>query len=640
MTMLDRMRRHKAWLKWSLALVVLAFIIFYIPAFLGHEDTGQGAPSDAVASVDGQRITVDDFQRSYQNQIQVYRNAYGGNVSEQMLKQLGIGQQILQQMVDEQASLTEASRQNISVSDAELESRIVTMPGLQENGQFVGRARYEGILRMQRPPMSTAQFEENLRRSLIVEKLRSAVTGWLTVPEKDLEQEFQRRNEKVKLEMVAVPADKFRSEVTIADGDLPPYFDAHKEQYRVGEKRKIRYLLVSVDALRATSQPSQREVERFYNDNIEMYSTPEQVRASQILLKTEGKKDEEVKAKAEQVLKEAKSPGADFAALAKKYSEDEVSAKQGGDLDFFTKGRNVPEFDEVAFTLQPGQVSDLVKSQYGYHIIKVTDKKPASTRSLEEVRPQIVDQLTYERAQTKAADLAAQMEKEISKPADLDKAAASHGLKVQESGFFTREEPIMGLGPSPQAAAEAFTIKPGELGGPVQVSGGFAFLTVTGTEAPRLPSLDEVKNRVKEDLTKQKAKEIALQKATALAAAAKGGDLAKAAKAAGFEVKTTELVPRESPLPEIGASPEVDAVVFALPQGTVSDPIVTDNAVAVAKVVEHKVPTAAEFAAERDRLRGEMLSDRRGRFFSAYMQKAKQKMKIEVFRDNIQRVIG
>jgi peptidyl-prolyl cis-trans isomerase D len=232
------------------------------------------------------------------------------------------------------------------------------------------------------------------------------------------------------------------------------------------------------------------------------------------------------------------------------------------------------------------------------------------------------------------------MEKEISKPADLDKAAAGHGLKVQESGFFTREEPIMGLGPSPQAAAEAFTIKPGEVGGPVQVSGGFAFLTVTGTQAPRVPGLDEVKNRVKEDLTKQKAKEIALQKATALASAAKGGDLAKAAKAAGFEVKTTELVPRESPLPEIGASPQVDAVAFALPQGSVSDPIVTDNAVAVVKVVEHKVPTAAEFAAEGDRLRGEMLNDRRGRFFSAYMQKAKQKMKIEVFRDNLQRVIG
>ena len=641
MTMLDRMRRHKGWLKWSLAIVVLAFIIFYVPAFLGRGDDGSGvASSDTVASIDGRAITVYDFQRAYQAQIQVYRNAYGGNFSEQMLKQLGIDQQILQQMVDEEASLSEATRRGITVSDAELEQRILAIPAFNENGQFIGQARYATLLRMQRPPMTIEQFEQSLRKSLVLEKLRSAVTEWVTVPDTDVDREFVRRNDKVKLELVAFGADKFRSEVKVADEELAPYFEAHKEQYRIGEKRKIRFVLVDVDAMRASSRPTAREVERAYADSIELYSTPEQVRASHILLKTEGKKEDEVKAKAEQMLKDVKA-GGDFAALAKKYSEDEGSAKQGGDLDFFAKGRMDPAFEEAAFATAVGQVTDVVKSQYGFHIIKVTDKKAAATRTLDEVRPQIEDQLSWEKAGTKASDLAQSLEKQITKPADLDTVGKANGLQVQESGFFAREEPILGLGPSPQAAAEAFSIESGKVSGAIRVSRGWAFLTVTGSQPSRLPSLDEVKDRVKEDVTKQKARELALQKAKTVGATLKGAaDWTKAAKAAGVEVKTTDLIARESPLPEIGASAQVDAAVFGMAAGAVSDPIATDNAVVVVKVLERKQPTPAEIAAGRSVLRDEMLNDRRGRFFSAYMQKAKAKMKIEVNRENLQRVIG
>src|SRR4029450_6553036 len=159
-----------------------------------------------------------------------------------------------------------------------------------------------------------------------------------------------------------------------------------------------------------------------YNANAEQYSSPEQVRASHILLKTEGKDDAAVKAKAEELLKQAKS-GADFAELAKKNSEDEGSAKNGGDLDYFGKGKMVPEFDQVVFTMQPGQISDLVKTQFGYHIIKLVDKKPATTRTLAEVRQQLLDQLAYETARAQAADLAQKVASEVSKPADLDRAA-------------------------------------------------------------------------------------------------------------------------------------------------------------------------------------------------------------------------
>ena len=219
--------------------------------------------------------------------------------------------------------------------------------------------------------------------------------------------------------------------------------------------------------------------------------------------------------------------------------------------------------------------------------------------------------------------------------------AKANGLAVQESGYFTRDEPILGLGPSPEAAAEAFDLNQGQVSGAVRVSRGYAFFTVTDKQAPRLPTLDEVKEKVREDVVKEKAKELARQKAANVAAALKGAaDFEKAAKAAGVEVKTTELVPRESPLPDIGVSAEVDTVAFSLPVGTVSDPIATDNAIAVVKVMERAQPTPGDLAAGRDGLRTEMLNERRGRFFSAYMTKAKQGMKIEVNRENLQRVLG
>jgi peptidyl-prolyl cis-trans isomerase D len=639
MTMLDRMRRHKGWLKWSLALVVLAFIIFYIPDFLGSGGS-DALPNDMVARVEGREITVQEFRRAYLTQLQVYRTAYGGNMNEQMLKQLGLDQQILQQMVDEQAALAAAAERGLEVSDAEVAQRIVTMPAFQENGKFVGHARYVGFLRMQRPPLSPEEFEESLRRSILIDKLRTALTGWVTVSDKEVEEEFGRRNEKVKLEVVSFPIESFRGEAAATDSEIAAYFEKNKENYRIGERRKVRYLLVDTEALRAKAQPTQREVERSYNESLDLYSTPEQVRASHILFKTEGNDEAEVRARAEKVLAEVKA-GGDFAALATKHSEDEASAKQGGDLDYFARGRMVPEFDEVAFSLEPGQVSDLVKTQYGFHIIKVFDKKAASTRSLEEVRPQIVEQLSYEKAQAQAASMAEAIEKEVEAPEDLDRVAKARGLAVQESGYFTRDEPISGLGPSPAAAAEAFDLNPGQVSGAVRVSRGYAFFSVVDKQAPHLPKLEDVKDRVREDVIKEKASELARQKAASVAATLKSAsDFAKAAKAAGVEVKTTELVPRESPLPDVGVSPKVDQFAFSAPVGSVSDPVATDNALVVARVVERTQPTAEELAAGKDGLRAEMLNERRGRFFSAYMTKAKGRMRIEVNQENLQKVLG
>jgi peptidyl-prolyl cis-trans isomerase D len=639
MTMLDRMRRHRDWLKWSLFLVCVAFVLFYIPDFL----RGSGADassSDTVAVVEGHEITSGEFRRTYQAQLQAYRSAYGNNMSEQLLKQLGIDQQILQQMVDERAALAEADRLGITVSDDEVRQRILSMPAFQDNGAFIGEARYQQLLRMQRPPLTSAEFEDNVRRGLSVEKLRASVTDWLSVPDQELEREYRRRNDKVKLAVVSFTADSFRTQVNANDTEIAAYFDAHKNDFKIPEKRKIRYLLIDIDAMRAKVVVPPADIEREYNNNSEQYSTPEQVRASHILLKTEGKDDAAVKAKADELLKQARG-GADFAELAKKNSEDEGSAKNGGDLDYFGKGRMVPEFDAAVFAMQPGQISDLVKTQYGYHIIKLMDKKAATTRPLAEVRQQLSDQLAYQRAQAQAADLAQKLEGQIKKPADLDSVAKAQGLTVQESGFFSRDEPILGLGPAPEAATKAFDMKPSEVSGALRASRGFVFETMVAKQDPRDAKLEEVKERVREEVVKQKAREASKAKAADIAAKLKSApDFEKAAKAAGVEAKTTDLIAADAPIPDLGVAPAVTDAAFKLAQGAVSEPIATDNGTAVIKVVEKKEVTTEEWTSSKDRFREELLSDRRNRFFSAYMVKAKQKMKIDVNRESLQRAVS
>jgi peptidyl-prolyl cis-trans isomerase D len=639
MTMLDRMRRHKGWLKWSLFIVVLAFILLYIPSFI---DNPAGAGNaDVVATVDGRDITVARFRRAYQQQMQAYRNAYGANVDDRLLRQLGIEQRIVQQMIEEELALAEADRLGIEASDQEVRARITSLPAFQQNGQFIGEQQYRMILQSANPPMRPNDFEDQVRRGIVMEKLQAALTAWVTVSDKDVDDEFRKRNEKVKLEVVSFPADKFREGLEASDAELASHFEANKAQYRIPEKRKIRYALIDNNALREQITVPASEVKAHYDANTERYSTPEQVKASHILFKTEGKDDATVKKQAEEVLAKAKS-GADFAQLATKYSEDEGSKAKGGEYDFFGRGAMVKEFEDAAFSLQPGQISDLVKTTYGYHIIKGGEKRAGSTRSFEEVRPQIEDQLRWERVQKEAERRATDLASKLKAPGDFDTVPRQPGLVVSESGFFSRDEPIAGLGVAPAVAARAFEMKQGDVSASIGTPQGIAFITVTGSQDARDPSLDEVKAKVRDDVLKKKAVDAARAKAAELSGALKDGNLGAAAKAAGLAAKTTELISRGAPIADLGVSPAVDAAAYSLPQGAVSSPIVTDTGAVVVKVVEKKEVTADEISAGRAALKDELLDMHRNRFYGAYMTKVRdrQRDRININSETLAQLLG
>lgn len=625
MTMLDRMRRHKGWLKWSLALVVLAFIALYFPDFLSQQQSAGAAPSAAVAEVDGRKITVAEFTRAYYQRLDAYRASAGESFDPELLKKLGVDRQILSLLIDEQATLAEAERLGLRVSDAEVRERILRLPGLQENGQFIGEERYRQLLSMQRPPLAPSEFEADVRSQLLAEKLRSALTSWMTVPDEDVDRAYRRRNENVKLEVVSFTADTFTADATPSDKEVATYFEKNREKYRFGVKMKIRYLAIDVPTLRKAVTVSPQEARQHYKDNIKQYSTPEQVRASHVLLETSGKDEAEVRKQAEGLLARIKK-GADIAAIAKEYSDDQGSKDKGGDLGYFGRGQMVKEFEDVAFSLKPGQISDLVKSQYGFHIIKVVDKKPAETQPFTKVQNQIVEQLKWQRAQARAEELSKQIALEIDAPSDLDAVAHKHGLQVRASNFFEREDPIEGLGPAPEVTKAAFSLPKSQVSGALRAPQGYVFITVLDNQPARTPKLSEVEARVKEDLMQEKARDLARAKAKSLVASFKD-NFAQAAKQAELTVETTDFT-RGASVPGVGVNAKVDELAFSLPPGSVSDPIVTATGASIVRVVERTEIKKEDLAAERETLRQELLEQQRGRFMTSYLTKVKERLDI------------
>ena len=628
--MLDGMRRHKGWLKWSLALVCLAFVFLYVPGFV-DQTALEGFPNDVVAQVGEYDITVAQFRQMYLLQLENYRQQSSGEVSEEVLRSLGIDRQILQGMIARYAAVAEAERLGLSVSDAEVRHRIVNLPGFQVNGQFVGEARYRQTLQFQRPPMTPAQFEEEVRRDIMFERLEAAVTGWIAVSDDEIAAEHRRRNEKVRVQVVAFRGDDYREDTEATEDEVEALYEENPLSYELPEKRQLRFLLVDESAIFESISPSDDEVQQYYDANISQYTTPGQVRASHILLRVGDQDEAEVEARAAELAAEARG-GADFAELAREHSEDEANAEDGGDLGMFGRGRMVAEVEAAAFDMEVDDVSDPVRSAIGFHVLRVTEKQEETAQPLEEVREAIENTLKNERATSRADDLARAIAAEVETPEDLERAAGARGFELQESGFVGRGEPILGLGFAPQVSAEAFQMEQGDVAGPIQTPTGPAFVTVTALQDPVIPPLEEVREDVARDVRSRKALERAREQADAAAASLRDGeDFEAAAEEAGLTVATSELITRGAAFPEVGISTALEQAAFGLPIGGVSGVLEAGGeTLAIVRLVEREDVTPEQIAEASDAVRGELLQTRRNEFYSAYMSRVQEQLGVDI----------
>jgi peptidyl-prolyl cis-trans isomerase D len=380
--------------------------------------------------------------------------------------------------------------------------------------------------------------------------------------------------------------------------------------------------------MRPKVETSDDELRQYYEQHKAEYDIPDRVTAQHILFKTQNKKPEEIDAirkKAQEVLDRAKK-GEDFAVLAKQFSED-TSAANGGNLGSFTRGQMVPEFERVAFSLGPGAISDLVQTQFGLHIIKVTEKQEARTRPFEELKEAVRPIVSTRKAEQKAGDAAQQIAVELVNSKDVNAVAAKYGAEVKDTPLMEQNQPIAELGNAVELARRMFTMSKGEIGTAIQVERGYVVPMLTEIATAHPASFEEAKARVAEDVKAEKAQQLAVEKGKQVQELIKSGkDLATTAKAAGAEIKTSELVTRGSTLPDFGPIVELEKDLFSLPVGKAGVPVSISGKTVAFAVKEHQAMNPEEMKKSMEALRNEILPTKGEKYFTDYMLGVRKKM--------------
>jgi len=614
-------------------LLGVGMLLYLIPG----QGTDSVSAADVVATVDNQSITVTDIRS------QLGRIERTGAIPA-ALEPL-YAQQVLNELVFQKELAIEAKQLGITVTDQERADRIRQLvPTAFVGGTFVGNDQYAAQVEAA-SGMGVPEFEDLVGQGLLEEKFRELVTDGMSISPAEVQQEFRRRNDKIKISYVVVKPEDLQSKIEASDTDLSAYFEKNKGRYNVPERRVVQYAFLDLEQLRLHANISQDQIRAYYNDHIDRYKQPDRAHVAHILFKTVGKTDaesEEIRKKAEDVLKKAKS-GANFGDLAKQYSED-TSKDKGGDLDWIVRGQTVPEFEQAAFTLPIGSVSDLVKTQYGFHIVKVLDRQAARTQTLDEVFPQILGTLQEDQAQRAAEDLSGQISAEIRRSGrvSIDDLAKKFNLKLGQTPPLEANQPIPEVGNSPELAETVFRLRPGDDSSPVHTDKGYVVISVKEDQPAHPAALSEVHDRVLADYRHEKATDLAKARAEDLAKRAKSGeDLTKAAKALGMEAKTSDLFSRTGSVSDLGGAAQLGPA-FSLSVGQTSDAVSLGANWAVYKVLDRQDANPADMAKQQQDVQQQLLDARRTMAFEAFRKSLDNSMrqggKLKMNAENLRRI--
>ncbi len=615
-----------------LLLICAAMVIAFVPG-IGTDASGTPG-AGIVAKVDGENITAQEVRETAQSMLQQQGAQLGANAA---LLLPFFAQRAADQLVDRQALVAEAQHLGLKATPQEIKDELqhgryseVFFPG----GNFIGQAEYEGLL--QQHNLTTATFENNVGKEILISKLQALITGSASVGEAAIRQEFDKQNTKVKFEYAVLRQDDIKKGLHPTNEELKAFYDSHQKTYAnsVPEKRKVKYAMIDTGKIESGVQITHDELLSYYSQHRDQYRVPEQAKVSHILIKTplpgpDGKVDEkgaaEAQRRAQDILKQLRA-GAKFEDLAKKYSEDPGSAKEGGSLGWIGKGRTVPEFEKAAFSQPIGQIGDLVKSSYGFHIIRVDERQDAHMKTLDEVKDQIEPVLKQQKAQQLAQQQAEDLLQQAKKQG-LDAAAAAKGVPVATPDFFSRKDIVPGLGPSPQFMDAVFTTA--EKSGPelASTSQGFAVFDLLAVNPVSTPTFEEIHSRVEEEFKNERSSILLSQKTQELSDRAKSEhDLKKAAKELGASVKTSELVAPDGQVPDIGSMTGQAAIAFSMKPGDISGPINSGGNGVVLAVTDVQAPSEADFAAKRDQIRDTLLQSKEQELFGLFVTNLRDQM--------------
>jgi peptidyl-prolyl cis-trans isomerase D len=617
-----------------LLVICAAMVIAFIPGGLGSDL--MGAPGKGVvAKVDGGDVTVEQVRQATQQMVR-QQMPQGSSANMSMLLPF-FAQRAADQLITRQALVSEAEYLGLRVTPQEVQDDLqhgryaaTFFPG----GNFIGKQEYEDMLA--RANLTPPIFEEEVRKELLLEKLRALISGSASVSDDQIHQQFVKENSKVKFEYAVIKQDDLRKGLHPTDAELKAFYESHKAQYNnsIPEKRKIKYAVVDLGKIQSGIQITHDEFEAYYDQHRDQYRVDQQAKVSHILIKTPlpgpgGKVDEkgvaDAQHRAEDLLKQLKA-GAKFEDLAKKYSEDPGSAKEGGSLGWIGKGRTVPEFEKAAFSQPKGQIGDLVKSSYGFHIIRVDDRQDAHMKTPDEVKDQIEPVLKQQKAQQLAQKQAEALLNQA-RSEGLDAAAAAKGAPIITSDFVGRKDLLPGLGPATQfmdAVFGATEKSPPEM---APVSQGFAVFQLLAVKPPSTPSFEEIRTKLEDEFKNERSSTLLSQKTQELSDRAKAShDLKKAAKELGATVKTSDFVLPDGQVPDVGSMTGQASVAFSMKPGEISGPINSGSNGVVISVLESQKPNDADFNAKRDQIRDSLLQNKQQELFGLFISNLRDQM--------------
>jgi len=616
-----------------LGLVALSMVAYLVPGGPGGGATTNEA---VIAEVCDSKITLREVQLQLQSALK--------NKSFPMQMIQNYIPEFVNQFVAERATACQANDMGIRVSEEEVANAIKSMlPNIFQGG--FNKELYAGFLSQQ--GLTIPEFETNVRKQMQLVKLRNLVMEGLIVTADEIEGEYKRRNEKINVEYVAFAADKFKGQVTLTPADVQTYFNANRDRFKTEEKRSFDLLVAAEDKIGATIDVSENTLRQVYASAGDRWRSGERVHVRHILFKTTEKSDADVKAieaKAAGVLQQIKS-GADFAKLATEHSDDPGSKAKGGDLDWVVKGQTVANFEASAFSLKKNEISNLVKTEYGFHILQVLDREEPKVKTFEDVKAELAVEMRRQQVQARMEQAAEQARAELAKaPKNAAAIAAKYNLNhytVQEA---RPSDPLQEIGVNQDFSSAVFSLQPGGVSNGIIIGNNkIAIAVLQGITPIRNAELTEVENGIRAQLTEQKAFEIMSAKAKEVDGMVKaGGDLKAIAKAVGGEVKTSDEFTRDGNIQAVGSATYFSDL-FEKPAGSLSGPHNISGQVAVARLVAKTDADMSKLATERPNLitgiKGRKAQERKDLFEDGLVNRLIDKGKVKINQDIIRRLI-
>lgn len=626
--LLSLMRKHaKSWLiKALIAIIAIVFVFYFGYSFSARQGV-------KLALVNDEIITAVEYDKNYRTMLEALQREYRGMWNDNLVKVFDLKNRALDALITQKLVSQEAKKIGLDMTEKEVRDRIMANPAFQFRGRF-DESRYRSVLQNHR--MTPEDYEAIMGREILQDKVEQFLAALTPVTDQEVLEQYTFANEKVKISYVEFKPEQFKSKVKVEPAAMEKYFDEHKEVYRIPEKIKVAYVVFDPDAYKDQAKVSEDQIKDYYEDNEDTFKEKKQVKARHILfmLAENASKEEEEKVtqKAAAVLQQARA-GANFAELAKKNTEDPSGKDNGGDLGYFSAGQMVRPFEEAAFKLKKDEISDLVRTPFGLHIIKVEDVKEAKTKTLEEARGQILSMLQKAATSDMAHEKALSFVDRMPYQTDLSKYAAENKVPVKESGHFSQADAVPDVGNNEKLRQTLFSMEKGEVSDLVDAGGKFFVFQVKDKKPSTLPALDEVKDKVREDYVNDLANQMAKSAAEDyLKKLKEGKDWAALAKESGLEPKTTEFISRQDTIPQIGYFQDLQEAAFSLNQNKryAESAFQNDKGVFVIRWEGEQDIDRNKFEEEKKLYRDMLVRLKNQTLFKEWVERLKSQAKIEI----------